>query len=396
MKQHILAMCNELDAELKHIRQHLHCHPELSRQEHQTSLYLKNILRANGLQIKESGKTPGFLAILDSQKPGKTIVLRTDIDALPIEESVDNLTQKRAVISQHQGVMHACGHDAHMAMMIGVARILTSLRAQLSGNVIFCFESAEEDSGGWQDIIELLSEFHIDAIYGTHVAAFMESGTFSADAGAVMAGCIITGMEVIGKGGHGSRPDLAINPVFPMAAILNNFAHAYANYKHVDKVVTLGITQLEAAKARNVIADRGLIGGTLRFFDKQEAIRFWEKLKLIAEQTATMHDCQLEIEEEIGDAVMNDSQLSALLQDTIEQLYPGQLRRNVQWYASETFSQYAELAPACFMFLGVANKQTGSGADHHNAQFDIDEDTLKQGTAVMSYCTWRFLTGNSA
>lgn len=397
MQQYILAMCNELDARLKSIRQHLHAHPELSRNEHQTALYLKKLLSNMELQIKQSGKTPGFLAILDSKKNGKTIALRTDIDALPIAEDQNNLTKKRHVISQHHGVMHACGHDAHMAMMIGVICVINSIREKITGKVIFCFESAEEDSGGWQDIIELLSEFQVDAIYGTHVAAFMQSGTFSADAGPVMAGEIDLSFEVTGRGGHGSRPDLSINPVFPMAAILNNFASAYANYKHVDKVVTLGITQLEASKARNVIADSGLIGGTLRFFDEAEARRFWDKLKIIARDTAAMHDCKIRfINDTIGGPVINDQQLSLLLQDSIQQLYPGQLQRDIKWYASESFSQYATLAPACFMFLGIASEKTGSGADHHNARFDIDEDTLKQGAAVMSYCSWRFLTGELA
>lgn len=395
MKEQILAMCNELDTELKHIRQYLHCNPELSCQEYKTSLYLKSILSDLELEIKACGKTPGFLAILDTKKTGKTIALRTDIDALPIEESLENMTQKRQVISQNNGVMHACGHDAHMAMMIGIIRILTKLKQQFTGKVIFCFESAEENGGGWEDIIDLLREYHVDAIYGTHVAASMPSVTFCADAGSVMAGCIVVDIEVTGKGGHGSRPDLAINPVFPMAAILTNFSHAYANYKYVDKVVTLGITELEASKAKNVIADRGLIGGTLRFFDRQEAERFWHKLKIIAEQTAAMHDCQIKINDNsIVNAVINDERLALLLQDTVQQLYPGKLQHDVKWYASESFSYYAELAPACFMFLGIANDKIGSGADHHNEHFDIDEDVLKQGVAVISYCTWRFLTTN--
>lgn len=392
MKNRILTLCHELDAELKRIRQYLHMHPELSSEEQQTSAYLKNQLKNLAIEIKESGKSPGFLAILRGNNSGKTLALRTDIDALPIVESEQNLNQPRQTISQTPGVMHACGHDAHMAMILGVVQVLHQLKDQLSGTVIFCFESAEENGEGWQDILELLGEFSVDGIYGTHVSAFMPSGTFSADAGPVMAGCIDLCIEVTGKGGHGSRPDLAINPVFPMAAIINNFAHAYANYKHVDKVVTLGITQLEAAKARNVIADSGIIGGTMRFFDKAEAVRFWDQLKIIAESTAAMHGCTSRyVSDILINPVINDARLSGLLQDSIEQLYPGQLQRDVKWYASETFAEYATIAPACFMFLGIANEATGSGADHHNAHFDIDEDTLKQGAAVMSYCAWRFL-----
>lgn len=394
MKEYILKLCDEMNDELKRIRGHLHSHPELSLEEYKTALYLKNLLKKFDLEIKQSGKTPGFLAILNTHKIGKTIALRTDIDALPITESEYNLSEKRQVISQIPGVMHACGHDAHMAMMIGVIRILTSLKQRLAGKVIFCFESAEENGSGWEDILYLLSEFQVDAIYGTHVISFMQSGTFAVDAGPVMAGCIDAHLEIIGKGGHGSRPDLCINPVFPIAAILNNFAHAYANYKYVDKVVTLGITQIEASKARNVIADRGIIGGTLRFFDKPEAVRFWEQLKMIAINTAQMHGCKVNfLSDKITGAVVNNDALALLLQNSIQQLYPGQLKQNIKWYASESFAQYATVAPACFMFLGIANALSGSGADHHNAQFDIDEETLKQGVAVISYCAWRFLSG---
>lgn len=393
MRQQVLTLCHELDAELKTIRQYLHAHPELSRQEYQTAVWLKNLIQPLGLTIEQTGNTPGFIAILDSEKAGKTVALRTDIDALPIYENEHNLNQPRQVISQNPGVMHACGHDAHMAMMIGTIRVLVHLKSQLTGKVIFCFESAEEDSGGWQDILHLLARHQPNAIYGTHVTAFMQSGTFSADPGPVMAGCIELAFEVIGRGGHGSRPDLSVNPVFPMAAIINNFAHAYANYKAVDKVVTLGITQLEASKARNVIADSGLIGGSLRFFDSDEARRFWAHLKHIAETTAAMHQCQIRyLTDSTINSVINDHGLATLLQNSIQQLYPQQLQHNIKWYASESFAQYATLAPCCFMFLGIASEQAGSGADHHNTHFDVDENTLKQGTAALSYCALRYLT----
>lgn len=369
-------------------RRFLHENPELAGDEVNTSKFLKEEVSKLGLEIREV-KGTGFYAILDSGKEGKTLAIRTDIDALPLQENEKNLNQKRVTCSNIPGLMHACGHDGHMAIILATARFLSKNVDKLRGRVVFVFEEGEEQGTGIESMLESLKDVGIDAFYGNHLTSFMDTGEISMDCGEVMAGCAILNVDVIGKGGHGSRPDLSINPIFVASNILNGLASAWVNQIDVTKTVTLGIGAFNAGAsvAPNVIPDKAKFTGTLRFFDTEEAKKAMKIVKDVCEFTAKAHNCSIQYDKLhriSGYPVKNDNTLAKLGQDGINEILPGSLVHDKIWFASETFSRYSEIAPSLFAFIGTRNEEIGSGAGHHNEYFDLDEKSLEFGFIAAS------------
>jgi len=372
----------QLEPETIDLRAYLHTYPELSSEEYQTSKFLKEKVIELGLIVEEVPNRTGFTALLDTKKQGRTLGVRTDMDALPIEENTHNLAGKRKYISKYPGAMHACGHDGHMAIILTVIKMIKEIESELTGKIYFIFEDAEENGEGIEPMIKHLENKGIEAIYGNHLAAFLESGKISVDAGPRMAGAILVDFTVHGKSGHGSRPDLAINPVFASAEILSALSSAWANRIDVTKTVTLGLTQIHGGSANNIIPDEVKIGGSLRFFDIEEGKKALELMKHVIQLTAEAHSCTVEFDpmfELVAEPVVNDETLSRLAQTGINELLPKALVHDVTWFASESFNQYSKLAPSVFSFIGMENEDYGSGAQHHNNQFDVDDKALSNG-----------------
>lgn len=373
------------------LRRYFHEHPELSSQEIKTGEFIKEQCRQLGLEIEEvpadnRSKGTGFIATMDTGRPGKTIGLRTDIDALPVQENEMNLKNKRTVMSQNEGAMHACGHDGHMAILLTSMKILHDLKDQLSGKIIFIFEEAEETANGIHAMVDFLQDRAIDAIYGNHLAAFLETGKIACDPGQIMTGIDMINFDVVGQGGHGSRPDLARNPLYAGVDILNSVSVVWNNQINIEKTVTLGITQFNAGSQDNVFPDRAHIAGTLRFFDEDEGRKAYDLFMDTARKVAAVHGCEIDEAEISGFdtlPVVNDDQLAVKVQAQIEDLFPGHLAHEIKWFASETFAHYSLVAPSVFTFVGIKNDQLGSGAEHHNERFDLDEEALKYGIGTM-------------
>ncbi|KXH86098.1 hypothetical protein AU377_14715 [Sporosarcina sp. HYO08] len=385
----------ELEPETIRIRTYLYERPELSGKEYETVKFLKEEIKKLGLVIEEVPGSTGFTALLDTGKPGKTLGIRTDIDALPVEENPMNLAGPRKYFSKNPGVMHACGHDGHMSIVLSTMKILNNMKDTLSGKVYFIFEEGEEIGCGIEAMIQHLKNKEIDAIYGNHLTSFMDTGTIGVDAGPRMAGAILVDFTVHGKSGHGSRPDLSVNPLFATAHILTGLTNAWANQIDVTKTVTLGLTQIHGGTANNVIPDKVEIGGSLRFYDVEEGEKALNIVKNVANLTAQAHNCTVEFGEKFEIAalpVINDEELAELAQGGIEELMPGSVVHNVRWFASESFNQYAKIAPILFAFVGVRNEMYGSGAEHHNDKFDIDENGLINGVLVTTKFAADFLT----
>lgn len=378
------------------LRHYLHQHPEISGKEYETSKFLKEKIEKIGLKIEEVPESTGFIAILNTGIPGKSLGIRTDIDALPIEESENNLYQKRKCISKNNGVMHACGHDGHMAIVLTSMNILWEMRGDLKGKIFFIFEEGEETNTGIEKMVDYLRDKEIDAIYGNHLVSFMDTGKVCVDAGARMAGAIPVGFTIYGKSGHGSRPDLSVNPVFATAQILTGLTNAWSNQIDVTKTVTLGITQIHGGSSYNVIPDQVMVDGSLRFFDLEEGKKAGEIFKKVTRLTAEAHNCQAEFPESFGISlypVYNDEQLAKQAKVSIQSILPEVLVEGVTWFASETFNQYSQLAPILFAFIGTRSEQYGSGAEHHNNQFDIDDQSLLYGVITTVKFTHDFLDG---
>ena len=378
MKERILKLGQEFEADVIRWRRELHRFPELGGQEFRTAALVAEQAERLGLAVLKVGQT-GRIAILDTGKPGKTVLLRADMDALPVSEHPENLKGERVVTSENPGCSHACGHDAHTAMLLGAMEILTELREELCGRVVFCFESDEENGSGWPVLLPVLEKLGIDTCFAIHVLSSLQSGKISLQSGGRMCGMVAVDAQFVGKGGHGSRPDLSVNPVFAAAAALSNLAVAAANRITPGEVLTLGITAIQGGSVFNVIPDRARILGTMRYFNREIGQIALDMEKSVFDHTAAMYGCTVEYAPRNRiylEPVVNDPDCVRMARAAL----PGEWLADCDpWYASETFSVCMNRWPGALAFLGIRNEEVGSGAEHHNEHFDVDESALWRG-----------------
>ena len=378
MTERILELGRKFEGDVIRWRRELHRFPEPGGQEFRAAALVQGEAQAMGLQVLTVGET-GRIAILDTGKPGKTVLLRADLDALPVPEHPENLRGARVVTSENPGFSHACGHDAHTAMLLGAMEILTELKDTLCGRVIFCFESDEENGSGWPVLLPVLEGLNIDTCFAIHVLSSLGSGKISLQSGGRMCGMVAVDAQFVGKGGHGSRPDLSVNPVFAAAAALSNLAVAAANRITPGEVLTLGITAIQGGSVFNVIPDRARILGTMRYFNREIGQIALDMEKSVFDHTAAMYGCTVEYAPRNRiylEPVVNDADCVRMLRSALP---GGWLEDCEPWYASETFSVCMNRWPGALAFLGIKNETLGSGAEHHNEHFDVDESALWRG-----------------
>jgi amidohydrolase len=393
--EEILKQIQLVDLYMREVRGWLHEYPELSGKETETAKFIRSEISKIGLPITLVEGT-GFYAILDTKRPGKTIGLRADIDALPIAENPMNLRQNKKHISKHNGVSHACGHDGHIAILLGAMKTLNALKNRLNGRIVFIFEEGEETNSGINAMIAALKHLNIDAIYGNHLRSSLNTGDIFIREGAIMAGTGTISFDIVGRGGHASRPDLSINPIFAAANVLTGISIAWNNQRDITKTLTLGVSQIHGGEMYNVIPNSVFIGGTIRFFDVTEGEKGFDLLRKVSSDIAKAHNCSISFRNNMGVAmppVVNDEGLTGLARNDISELYPDKVVSNAEhiWYAAETFARYSLLAPTVFTFVGIKNDTLGSGAEHHNDRFDIDEDALSYASGAMTRFAVSFL-----
>lgn len=387
---------NQYKEEAVLIRRYLHEYPELSHQEFETSEYLKDYISQFGLAIEEVGQT-SFIAVLDTGRSGKTLGLRTDIDGLPISENPRNISSQRVAVSKNEGIMHACGHDMHMAVLLTSMRYLVDQQDKIDGKIVFIFEEAEEIAGGIDMMVDYLTKFDFDAIYGNHAYSALESGKIIVNDGPTMSGVTFVDLIVHGKSGHGSRPDLAISPIYAASQILNAWAAAWVNQINMQQIMTLGIGEFHSGTAANIIPSTAHITGTVRFLDSEAAAKAIDILKEVANYTALASQCRVTFHESMGDLyngpVVNDEELAHKVQDVVRRLFSEEsLVADQTWFASETFTHYQKLCPTIFTLVGIKNEEVGSGAEHHNELFDVDEEALPYAYGTMTQFALEFLS----
>lgn len=384
INEEIFCQVDDINNYLIETRRYLHENPELSSVEYNTSKFLKAEAKKLGLTIYDV-KGTGFYAILDTKREGKTIGLRADIDALPIYENDNNLINPRICKSKNDGVFHACGHDGHMAILLATMKILVNNIDKLKGRIIFIFEEGEERGSGIDSMIDSLKNYEIDAIYGNHLASFLDTGEICVNSGPVMAGYARVDFTVKGKGGHGSRPDLSISPIFAAANIITALSSAWVNRLDPNKTVTLGLGSINGGNIPNVIPNEVRVTGTLRYFDLDEGRKAIDLIKKVGTLTAMAHECEF-IENDLShhnSPVINDENLANFMKKSMSDIMDGVSISDTNWLASETFYKYSTLSPSLFTLVGVRNESLGSGAQHHNEYFDIDEDGLRIATIAM-------------
>ncbi len=364
-------------------RRVIHRLAELGGKEYKTRDYICQHLERLGLPYEMVTET-AIIATLDTGKEGPHIALRADIDALPLKEHPDNLKGPKVCVSEQENTCHACGHDAHAAMLLGSMEVFCQKKEELCGVIYFCFEAGEEIGASAKQMLEALSKRRVDTVWAIHVYAALESGKIGIRSGACMAGFGGIDITVHGKGGHGSRPDLSNNPVYTAAAIVSNLPGVLIQQLNVEKTVTFGITSIQGGETFNVFPETARIRGSMRFFDQEEGEKALTLVKNVAEHTAAMHNCSVTVSRMMNAAgipVVNSVPHAELAKSVLRERYGNEAVPDdfPLWYASESFSGYCKAYPGVLAFLGIKNPDYGSGAEHHNEHFDVDENVMDMG-----------------
>lgn len=389
------AACLALQAQIADDRNYLHQHPECSGVEVKTLDWIARRLDELGVgwHLVEHG---GLVAELRGRGPGKRLLLRADVDALPVAESDRNCAGEKRVVSQVPGVSHACGHDAHTAMLLGALQVLAAHREEWTGQVVAVFEQGEETTFGVLPLLEALTtEFDdVDGCFALHVYADTPEGTLSVQPGYVMSGALSYDIELTGQGGHSARPDYCRNPIDCFAAIHGDLASARMRCIDPAKCLTHTVGLVQAGSRSNIIPDRLRFAGTARFFEAEACGRpFLEELKRCVAHNAAIYGCEVEYHRLSGPSpgVYNDETCAALAEGCIRAALGGEaLRPSPPWMASESLSIYHRLYPGVLGFLGIRN-ECGCGAPHHAPEFDLRAELLYLGAAAMVAYAQAFL-----
>ena len=351
---------------------------------------VESYLKALGLAPHRVAGT-GVVATLEGSRPAPVLMLRADMDALPITE--ENEVDYK---SQNPGVMHACGHDAHMAMLLVAAKVLSRNRHLLPGTIKFVFQPNEEIAGALRMIEEgVLENPKVDAVMGVHVWTPVPSGKIGITAGPVMGGLDVFKMTIFGKGGHTGVPEDAVDPVIAAANLIQTVQMIQTREISNLKATIIMFGKICGGTKSNIIPDKIDLEGSIRFLYKggpESEEQPTERFKRIAEQVCRTHRCTCEIEiihENIP--LINDPAMAAIARHTAVEVFRDKSAViDNQTIASEDFSEFSERVPGVFMFLGAGHAGKGTTLSHHNPRFDIDEDVLINGVAMQVHGALNF------
>ncbi|MDR1578848.1 MAG: amidohydrolase [Synergistaceae bacterium] len=365
-------------------RRHFHRNPEMSWRETETSLYIARRLEEWGLtDVRRGfgGTESGVVADLAGDAPGPCVALRADIDALPVFEKNDADWR-----SQNLGVMHACGHDAHMSALLAAAKILAAMKPDIRGRIRFIFQPAEEigaPSGARAMIGEGVLD-GVDAIGGMHVWSFVRAGLVQWKSGPVMASSDRFDIKFTGMGGHGAMPHDAIDPFVPTAAFVHAVQTIASREINPLEAVVVSIGKIAGGAVHNIIPDEVEIYGSIRAFNPEIRRTMEDRLRRVADGIASAHRCQCEVKVEyLVPSVTNDAPLTEVFRRAaVLAVGEGNVGESPHLMVSEDFSFFQEKIPGTFFFLGVGNPAIGADYPHHSPLFTIDESVLATGAAL--------------
>jgi amidohydrolase len=373
-------------------RRDFHRHPELAFQELRTSGIVAKELAALGLEVQSGVGKTGVVGLLEGAKPGPVVMLRFDMDALPITE-----LNQTDYVSENLGVMHACGHDAHTAIGLGVAQLLARHRGELAGTLKFVFQPAEEGENGALAMIRdgVLNDPAPDLALGLHVWNEAPAGIVRAGAGGVMAAADIFNITVYGKGTHGAQPHLGVDAIVLAAHIVTALQTVVARNTDPRQTAVVTVGALHAGTAFNIIAETAQLTGTIRTFDPAVREHILQRVKAVVEGTAAALGGRASIEiKAISPATVNDARAAQLVREVAAQVVGAEHVGDDQFtMGAEDMSEFLNRVPGCFFFLGSANAAAGLAYPHHNPRFDIDESILSDGVAILALAAWRYLNG---
>lgn len=369
-------------------RRDLHAHPELPWEERRTTDRVVAELENIGIACRRTAPT-GVIADITGSKPGKTVALRADMDALPVHELNDRLSYK----SLTAGKMHACGHDSHTAMLLTAARALYEVREQMAGNVRLIFQPAEEIAEGAKAMIAQWALDNVDNIFGMHIWSGSPSGKISCNVGSSFASADLLKVTFRGRGGHGSMPEACIDAAVVASAFVMNLQAIVARETSPLDSAVVSIGRMDVGTRFNVIAENALLDGTVRCFSIETRRRLEAAITRYAQHTAAMYGASVDVDYCYGTLpVINEERSALLAQSTIREAFGDDvLFSEKPTTGGEDFSFYLQDIPGCFALLGSGNKAKGSDYAHHHGCFNIDEQVMKTGAGLYAQYAWRYL-----
>ena len=376
------------------IRRHLHAHPELSGQEHQTSAYIAGVLSSCGIHVREAvGKTGVVGDLAGNGNDPRTLAIRTDMDALPINEGT-----KLEFASRTSGIMHACGHDVHATLGLGAAMILSQLADSLPGKMRFLFQPAEEIAQGAKWMVDDGAMEGVDAIFGVHVFPSIAARHVGIRYGALTSAADELKIIIQGESGHGARPHQAIDAIWIAAQVITALQQAISRTQNPLHPIVLSIGQIKGGRAHNVIADRVEMIGTVRSLHPESHANLPQWITNIVTHTCQTYGAKCEVQYQRGvPSVHNDPHLTQILEtatrealgDNCVEILPDPS------LGAEDFSVYLEKAPGCMFRLGVGYSDRPNYPLHH-PKFEIDEDSIMTGVVTLAHTAYKFWQQDSA
>jgi amidohydrolase len=392
IKNDILVKSADLKEEVIQLRRHFHMHPELSYEESDTSAFICGWLQKNGVSFKKGIAGTGIIGTIEGKAKGnRVLAIRAEMDALPINER-----NKTEYSSLNPGKMHACGHDAHMAMLMGTAKLLKSIREQFGGTILLIFQPGEEKSpGGARLVIESgeLNNPKPDIIIAQHILPELETGKVGYKSGRYMASCDEIYITVTGKGGHAALPGLTTDQIYIASNLVIRLKNRMSERQTIKKIPTvLGIGRISGEGATNIIPEKVYISGTFRTFDENWRSEGLALIKQISAETEEEYGVKIDVNIAEGYPVLfNDEILtSRAIGLSTELLGKDKIETYDIRMSSDDFSFYSDLAPSLYYRVGIMKKGTEM-LKLHTSDFDIDEDGLETGVANLSWLVYNFL-----
>jgi len=371
------------------LRRDFHMHPELGFREIRTGGIVAKELETLGLEVTKGVGRTGVVGLLEGSKPGPTLLLRFDMDALPITEETG-----AEYASQNSGVMHACGHDGHTAIGLTVAKILHAHRDQLAGAIKFCFQPSEEghngqEAGGAEMMLRdgVLDSPKVDMTLSMHLWNEKPLGWVHVAKGPVMAGAEQFKIKLIGRGGHGAAPNATIDPIIAAVQVVSAAQSIVARNVGPLETAVVSFTMLHSGTAFNVIPQEATLEGTIRTFDLGVRLKVLDRFEGIVRGVASAMGCQVEMEvKRLTPALQNADDVAGRVQQTARRVLPDAHHEDSPYLTmgAEDMAFMQEKAPGCYFFVGSADRARGLDYGHHHPKFDFDEQALVSGAALMA------------
>ncbi len=372
------------------LRRDLHMHPEIGFKEIRTAKIVARELTHLGMEVKTGVGQTGVVALLEGKSPGPVVLLRFDMDALPIQEETG-----AEYASENNGVMHACGHDGHVAIGLTVARILNKYREKFSGTVKFVFQPAEEGLGGAVSMIAdgILQSPKPDVALALHIWNERPVGWIGIVPGLAMAASDTFEIRIIGKGGHGASPHLCNDPILASSQVINLLQGIVSRNVSPLKSTVVTVASIHGGEAFNVIPSEVVLKGTIRTFEPEVRNLVIQRIQQIVEHGTQAFDCNCQIEiKSITPVLINHPEITNRVQGVAGKLLTNnQLDFKTITMGSEDMAYVLQQIPGCFFFIGSANREMKLDASHHHPKFDFDETILPKAVGLMVASTLEFL-----